>query len=41
MLDIPTYGKGKLTRMKDAKLKILEIRFNEQQQVASYHWSAE
>jgi len=35
------YGKGKLTNMKDAKLKILEIRFNKQQKVASYNWSAE
>jgi len=35
------YGKGKFTNMKDAKLKILEIRFDEQQKVTSYNWSAE
>ena len=34
------YGKGKLSDMKNAKFKMLEIRFNENNKVNSYNWSS-
>ncbi|MDH5546643.1 MAG: hypothetical protein OEZ43_13700 [Gammaproteobacteria bacterium] len=34
------YGKGKIHKLKDANLKVLEIRFNSHKQVVSFNWSA-
>jgi len=34
------YGKGKISNMKDAKFKMLEVRFDENNQVHSFNWSA-
>lgn len=34
------YGKGKLSNMKDAKFKMLEVRFDDNNRVYSFNWSA-
>lgn len=34
------YGKGKLSNMKSAKFKMLEVRFDDQNTVVSYNWSS-
>lgn len=35
------YGKSKVHKLGEAKLKMLEVRFDLQQKVDSYNWSAE
>jgi len=35
------HGRGNLPNMQDAKLRILQIRFNAQGRVASYSWTGE
>lgn len=35
------YGKSKVHKLGEAKLKMLEVRFDMQQKVDSYNWSAE
>ena len=34
------YGKGKFSRLKEADVRMLEIRFDAQLNVAAYNWSA-
>lgn len=34
------YGKGKLHKMKNARFKMLEVRFDDNKKVYSYNWSA-
>ncbi len=34
------YGKGKISNMNDAKFKMLEVRFGENNLVYSFNWSA-
>jgi len=34
------YGKGKISNMNDAKFKMLEVRFDENNRVYSFNWSA-
>lgn len=34
------HGEGKLYRLEDANLKVLEIRFNSEKKVVSFNWSA-
>ncbi len=34
------YGHGRIHRMADAQFKMLEVRFDEQDKVVSYNWSA-
>jgi outer membrane protein assembly factor BamE (lipoprotein component of BamABCDE complex) len=34
------HGKGKIYRLEDANLKVLEIRFNSEKKVVSFNWSA-
>ncbi|MDH5216920.1 MAG: hypothetical protein OEX19_04450 [Gammaproteobacteria bacterium] len=34
------HGKGKIYKLEDANLKVLEIRFNSEKKVVSFNWSA-
>ena len=34
------HGEGKIYRLEDANLKVLEIRFNAEKKVVSFNWSA-